>query len=126
MVKTIKGENNCGLMIIVRKETALRGRQAEWKTAKILYEEHGIVTFPSPDPCYDLITEEGLRIEIKYTEGKQWNFTESQVAGFCDFLALWKGKNAFIVPGYLVKNRYIKACDAEGWANRWDLMTSEV
>jgi len=45
----------------------------EYETAKKLYEEHGIVTYPCPDEGADLITMSGLRIEVKRGQIRRFN-----------------------------------------------------
>jgi len=42
-----------------------RGREFEYKTARILWERFSIVTFPFPGSGCDLITEQGVRIEVR-------------------------------------------------------------
>lgn len=110
------------------------GRIAEYKTARILYDRFKIITFPSPDERADLITLDGIRIEVKANNSAlSWALGSSQrECDFCDFLVLWHQDETYIVPfnldwWYRTGNKkVVPLAIVMNFKDRWDLITKEV
>lgn len=106
------------------------GKLAEHRTAKLLYDDYGLVTFPSPNPIYDLILIKGnKKLEIKSKEDRYWKVSQSQFRSpqFCDFLILWENDNVFIIPyedwaNKLGHKKFILSIHVMQYKDRWDLL----
>lgn len=106
------------------------GKIAEYRTAKLLYDNYGLVTFPSPNPIYDLILVKGnKKLEIKSKEDRYWKLGHPQFRfpQFCDFLILWENDDVFIVPykdwvSKLGRKRFILSTHVTQYKDRWDLL----
>jgi len=73
------------------------------RSARILWERFSIVTFPFPGSGCDLITEQGVRIEVR-SGGK---FLQSidyilKKRPFAEIVVMWREEIAYILPKNLV------------------------
>lgn len=87
-------------------KSAKIGAEYVWRTALMLYGE-GVTCFPSPHPACDLITANGVKIEVKHrAAGRKWAFRGSQLDDplAFDFAVLWSGDTAYIVSSEKIHN----------------------
>lgn len=111
--------------------TVEKGRQYEFRTAMILWGRFGIPTFPSADSTADLLTANGLALEVKYSAKCYWQLNPRQRHGdFFDFLILWSNTDVFVVPYSPqlwdrlenLKTTSVSLGDVQGWENAWELI----
>lgn len=110
------------------------GRIAEYKTAKLLYNNYDLVVFPAPETIYDLIVGiSNIKLEVKSTKQNQWIIGPSQLKfnNFCDFLILWQNDEVFIVPyeywiGQLKGRSNIHLKHVLEYKDRWDLLVTSA
>jgi len=102
------------------------GREAEFRTAQEIWQRFMIPTFPCPLSQADLITHNGILIEVK-SNGQvgAWNFNPNQIDPEAfDICVCWYKSNAFVIPRQQLPEQLcrINVLDVQEWQGRWDIV----
>lgn len=78
----------------------------EYKAARFLFEKYGVISFPAPYETYDLITLDGIRIEVKSRGNALLTPNQREIGAFDLFMVASRGTWVFILQREILLSAY--------------------